>query len=293
MTAIHACSLDRRGVIAVTGAEARHFLQGLVTVDVDTIAPGQSRYGALLTPQGKILHGFHIRPVADGVLLDTAKSGIADLLTRLKMYRLRAKIELAERDDLTVLVAWGDDPPSHPDFAPDPRLPALGVRAIVGKAMVNEVIGALRATPADVEAYDRHRIACGIPEYGVDYPSGEIFPHEADLDQLRGVDFAKGCFVGQEVVSRMQHRGTARKRFVPVFVSGGAPDPGTDIEAAGKSIGTMGSSIGTDGLALVRLDRLEDALAKGDAITAGGHGVLVRKPGWASFEMPVVTAPAS
>lgn len=293
MTAIYACSLDRRGVIAVTGTESWSFLHGLVTVDVGNNVSWPSRYGALLTPQGKILHCFHIHPIADGLLLDTAKTGTADLLKRLKMYRLRAKVELTERDDLMVVAAWGDDQPSHPDFTPDPRFAALGARAIVGQTRANEIIAALRATPVEVRAYDLNRIACGVPEYGVDYSSGEVFPHEADLDQLHGVDFDKGCFVGQEVVSRMQHRGTARKRFVPVVVAGGAPNAGTEIQAGGKTIGTMASSVGTDGLALVRLDRLEDALAGGDHVTAGEYGVIVRKPGWASYEVPVATAPAS
>ena len=293
MTTIHALALDRRGVIAVKGADARPFLQGIVTVDVETIEQRQSRYGALLTPQGKILHGFHIHPITDGVLLDTAKTGIADLLKRLKMYRLRAKIDLVEREDLAVIAAWGDGVPEHPDFAADPRVAALGARAIAGKAMVNEIIGAIRATPADIADYDRHRIGCGVPEYGVDYPSGEVFPHEADLDQLHGVDFAKGCFVGQEVVSRMQHRGTARKRFVPVQAAGQLPTPGTDIQAGGKSIGSLASSVGADGLALIRLDRLEDAIASGKPVTADTVTLEVRKPAWASFDMPAATVPAS
>jgi folate-binding protein YgfZ len=133
--------------------------------------------------------------------------------------------------------------------------------------------------------YHAFRIGLGVPEGGKDYAFGDAFPHEALFDQLHGVDFAKGCFVGQEVVSRMEHRGTARKRVVPVEGAGPLPAPGTSIEAAGAAIGTLGSVAGRSGLALIRLDRAEDALARGESLAAGGVAIAIRRPDFARFTM--------
>ena len=136
------------------------------------------------------------------------------------------------------------------------------------------------------EAYESHRIALGVPRGGADFLYGDTFPHEADMDQLAGVDFEKGCFVGQEVVSRMQHRGTARTRVVPVRYDGFAPEAGLPVTAGDKPIGTFGSAAAGHGLALLRLDRTDDALAAGQQLTAGGVILTPHKPAWARFTFP-------
>ncbi len=295
MAGTNAALLGGRAAIEVGGPEARAFLQGLVTSDVETLGPGRARNAALLTPQGKILFEFFVLAAdSDRFLLDCPAASAAELAKRLTFYRLRAKVNITARPDL-VVVALSDgalrdgalrdgDTAPHPSAFADPRLAALGWRAILLKPEAEAV---LKAHGAASEAdYHAHRIGLGVAELAQDYASGEVFPHEADLDQLGGVDFAKGCYVGQEVVSRMQHRGTARSRFVPVAIEGNAPETGTTVEAGGKVVGTMGSSSGSRGLALLRLDRIGAAMATGTAITAGGATLAPEKPGWATFEWP-------
>jgi folate-binding protein YgfZ len=287
MTMTQAAVLNSRGVVAVSGAEARQFLQGLITSDIDKAVPGQARNAALLTPQGKILCEFIVFvETADRFLLDTFAEAAPELEKRLMFYRLRAKVEIGALEDHAVIALWGDESPEPPFQAAvaDPRLPALGWRAVIAK---EEIETALSGCTVVGEAdYQAHRIGLGVAEFGQDYGPGEVFPHEADLDQLAGVDFEKGCFIGQEVVSRMQHRGTARSRFVPVEIDGTAPDAGTRAEAGGKGVGTMGSAAGSRGLALLRLDRVGDALAEGMAITAGDAALRPSRPDWATFDWP-------
>ncbi len=143
----------------------------------------------------------------------------------------------------------------------------------------------------DAAAYEAHRIALGVPSGGLDFAYGDAFPHEADMDQLHGVDFQKGCYVGQEVVSRVEHRGSARTRVIPVAFDGVAPATGSAVTAAGRSLGTMGSSAGHRGLALLRLERVDDALAAGAALTAGHVSLRLVKPAWARFAFPGDPAP--
>jgi folate-binding protein YgfZ len=171
----------------------------------------------------------------------------------------------------------------------DPRLAELGVRALLPKGLDAAVLGCEAAPEAD---YHTFRISQGVPEGGRDFAFGEAFPHEALLDQLNGVDFTKGCYVGQEVVSRMEHRGTARRRIVPVEGGAALPVSGTSVEADGLPIGTLGSVSGISGLALIRLDRAEEALARGKTLTAGGIKITLRRPSFARFAVPVAEVPA-
>ena len=269
--------LAGRSVFRVGGADARTLLQGLLTCDFDDIAPGKPQHGALLTPQGKILFEAIVHQSGDDAyLFDTDSELGSDFIKRLMFYRLRAKVSIEPADDLTVVALPGGHSDSLPD---DPRLTALGARGVMPA-------GEAESYPAGDAAFHAHRIACGVAELGSDYPSGEVFPHEANHDQLGGVDFQKGCYVGQEVVSRMQHRGTARKRFVPVAIDGETPAMGTDVTAGGKPIGTMGSSTGSSGLALLRLDRLEQALANGDPVVCRQAVLRASKPEWAGFDVP-------
>jgi tRNA-modifying protein YgfZ len=209
MADMQAAILGDRAVVAVSGPAARDFLQGIVTVDIADVAPGTARHGALLTPQGKILFEFMVTFGGDDAfLLDVARPLARDLVKRLMFYRLRAKVEIAARDDLTVVSLWGGTAPDFEVAFADPRLAALGWRAILPADEAPVRLAQGGAEIVDRSAYHAYRIALGVPELGADYATGELFPHESDLDQLAGVDFDKGCFVGQEVVSRMQHRGT-------------------------------------------------------------------------------------
>jgi folate-binding protein YgfZ len=290
--------LSDRSLIRVGGADAQHFLQNLVTADIDGMKDGGASAGALLTPQGKILFDFLIYRLEGGYLLDAPSATAADLLKRLTFYRLRAKVDLELLpEDVGVIALWADNPEAGKGLdsdvggalsaVTDPRLPALGKR-IAGPVAV--LAAKLQATAADLAAYDRHRISKGVPEGLKDYDYSDIFPHDADLDQLGGVSFSKGCYVGQEVVSRMHHRGSARKRFVQIESSDALPEKGTDITAGGKSIGALGSSALTDdgalGLALLRLDKVAQAKDNGTPLQCGDAEILVKLPDWASFSLP-------
>lgn len=288
MTRSSGAILTDRAVVAVSGPEAGAFLQGIVTVDMEDVDAGRARHGALLTPQGKILFEFMVAPGEEDYRLDVRAELAAEFIKRLMFYRLRAKAEIAQRDDLAVAALWGEDasPSSLPGAFADPRLPALGYRAILPADDAARTLESAGARVADAAAYRAWRIALGVPELGEDYETGELFPHEADHDQLAGVDFDKGCFVGQEVVSRMQHRGTARKRFVPVSVTGDPPPRDSDITAEGRRLGNMASSADGRGLALIRLDRLGEAMANGQAIEAAGARLVPERPDWARFDWP-------
>ena len=281
MTDCQIAELTDRGVIRVAGPDAPGFLQGLVTNDVEQATDSGAVYNGLLTPQGKILFDFFLVREGDGFLLDCARPVVADLVKRLTFYKLRAAVDLAdESGERTVLAAWNGVPAAGDGWVvfADPRVAALGHRLIVPA-------GANADATATEAEYHAHRIALGVPEGGRDYAFGDTFPHEAGFDQLGGVDFDKGCFVGQEVVSRMEHRGTARKRVVPIE-GAGTLDAGAEITADGAPIGTVGSVADARALALVRLDRAEKALANGKTLDAGGVQVSLRQPDWASFDVP-------
>ncbi len=271
--------LPDRGVVSVSGPDALKLLQGLVTNDVAQLDTAPAMHSGLLSPQGKILFDFFVVRTRDGALLEVARDRAADLVKRLKLYKLRADVSIADVSDAhAVLALFGpgahlDDPRAYPD----PRLPALGWRAIVAA-------GEPMDASADAADYHQQRIALGVPEGGRDYAFGDAFPHEALFDQLNGVSFTKGCYVGQEIVSRMEHRGTARSRVVPVVAAGGALISGTPVQAGDIEIGTVGSVAGDRGLALIRLDRAADFAAKGVALRAGQAEITLAVPDWASFK---------
>lgn len=281
--------LSDRGIIRVSGEDARSFLQGLLTADIDKVAVDKPAFAGLLTPQGKLIADMIVAE-ADGewggdLFLDVPHALAPDLVKRLSLYKLRAKVTL---EDLSatggVAVFYGGDlPPDEAGIAyTDPRVPELGTRLIAEAEW-------LRNETFDGEDnWQAHRIAFGVPEGGKDFMYGDVFPHEADMDQLHGIAFDKGCYVGQEVVSRMQHRGTARTRVMPVvYPEGFAANEGCDIVAGEKAIGrTCTQTTGGIGMAIVRLDRYADALAAGEPVLAGGIPVALRKPAWARFPFP-------
>ena len=238
-----------RAVLSLEGAETENFLHNLVTADVLGLAEGRGALcGALLTPQGKILFDFFVLKTAEGYLLDCAASQLEELMKRLMFYRLRAKVAIAERKDLEVGVS--PERPSGMTAYADPRTSLIGWRVIAEKGKLPTGTG-----------YDAARIALGLADSDGDIGSGELFPHEANFDQLGAVSFSKGCYIGQEVVSRMEHRATARSRILPVTFDGAAPPRGAAIKSADKIIGSVLSSAGNAALALLRLDRMAEATA--------------------------------
>ena len=279
-----AAFLSDRGVIKLSGDDARGFLNNLVTSEIEVVGPGTARFGALLTPQGKIIADFLVTEApaghGGGLLLELPRELAAPLATKLGFYKLRAKVTVENlSDSLGVLAVWDGEPALKPDLTyPDPRNLALGFRILIPAELAGKTATLLGADLVDQAAYEAHRIATGVPRGGVDFAYGDAFPHEANMDKLHGVDFDKGCYVGQEVVSRMQHRGTARTRIVGVVLDGAAPAPGSEIRAADKPIGTMGSSADGRGLALIRTDRASDALEAAAAFVAGGTPIHFADP---------------
>jgi len=274
-TPIH---LPDRALVLIGGADAESFLQNLITCDVASLEPNRLALGALLAPQGKILFEFLIgrqTDDAEGFIADVRLDQVDEFVKRLTFYKLRAAVTVAQVEQ--AVGALLDAAATH--GLPDPRHSSLGRR----------VWGDITTYSAADDSYDLARLAAGVPELGKDFAPQTTFPHEVLMDQYAkgGVDFTKGCYVGQEVVSRMQHRGTARSRFVLVSGAEELPAAGTDILAGDRTIGQMGSHIGTQGLALVRLDRVGRTLADGGAITSDGKPITLALPEFVSFDWPV------
>lgn len=280
-----AAFLPDRGVVKVSGSDARNFLNGLVTTDVTLLQPGSGRFGALLTPQGKIIVDFLITEAPSGhgggFLIDCPRALAAALTDKLRFYKLRAKVEVENlSDSFGVLAAWGGVPAVQVDLAfADPRKDALGWRILVPAELAQKAADLIGAQMMDSADYEAHRIASGVPRGGLDFIYSDAFPHETNMDRLHGVDFDKGCYVGQEVVSRMHHRGTVRTRTVRIMLDGPAPEAGATIVAGEKPVGTMGSTAGRHGLALIRTDRVSDALEAGTPLTSGGLSIRLTEPG--------------
>lgn len=265
------------------------FLQGVLTCNLEPLKAADASLGALLTPQGKIICDFLIvRDDEDGFLIDMNRALCSDLVHRLKLYRLRAKIEIEDLSDhLAVFAFWGDELTLDDGLVfADPRPGALGWRAILPLAEAVSLVAQAGAHLVEADDYHGRRITAGIPEGGKDFALGDTFPHEANFDQLGGVDFAKGCYVGQEVVSRMHHRANVKKRIVPIVFDGPRPMSGVEVIAGEKTLGYTGSAVPQRGLALLRLDQVGDAMAEGKTITAGGIEVRLTKPDWATFDVP-------
>ena len=272
-------TLPGRAFLRISGKDAETFLQSLITTNLPDLKENEIRPGALLTPQGKILFDFLIRrDGAEALLIETTEDQRDALLKRLTMYKLRAAVDLAVVDGDTVTVSWES---AKADSPRDVRFAKAGID-------LSRRMGG--GGTDDAALYDALRIAAGLPEAGRDYALSDAFPHDVLLDRSGGLSFRTGCYVGQEVVSRMQHRGTARRR--PVIVRGetALPATGTELLAGGKPIGTLGSVSGALGLAIVRIDRAADAMHSGTPITADGAPVTVALPQWTGLAFPEETA---
>ena len=257
-------TLADRAHIAVSGRDAPEFLQSLITTDLPSMPADAVRPGALLTPQGKILFDFLISGDGDGFLIETSADQRDAFVKRLTMYKLRAAVEISPRDETATTVSW--DLPE-----------AEGKRASRF---------ATAGGSDDAALYDALRVEHGIIESCRDFALSDAFPHDVLLDLTDGLSFRKGCYVGQEVVSRMQHRGTARRRPVIVRAENNLPPAGTDILAGGKPVGTLGTVAGKAGLAIVRIDRAADAQREGTPLLAGDVPVTVSLPGWSGLAFP-------
>lgn len=257
--------LPSRALIAVTGPDARSFLQGLLTQDVDSLAEGELRFGALLAPQGRLLYDLFFFAQGDGVTLDVAADKREALIVRLSMYRLRAKVEIEiDEREVSVLFPAGA---GGPGFLADPRLPTLGLRGYGVEAPAGAVI-------ADETAYAAHRLALGVPDTA-DWGEDGTYPIEADFDLLNGIDFKKGCFVGQETTSRMKRRGQIRSRMLPITFDGPPPPAGAEVLAGELRAGEVLSGADGRAMAVLRLDRIEGA-----ALTVDGRPVAAVRPDW-------------
>ena len=248
--------LAGRVCISVAGPDWRSFLQGLLTQDVETLRAGDLRFAALLTPQGRLLYDLFLFGVEDGCLIDCAADHRPAIVQRLRMYRLRAKVELAE-DPAEVWALWdaGQVPPGWTD---DPRAPGLGFRGYGAPPPPAD------ATPVREADYEAHRLAHGVPG-PADWGQDRSYPIEANFDLLGGIDFRKGCFVGQETTSRMKRRGTIKSRMAPIAVDGPPPEAGAGLLAGGLRAGQVSSASDAGVMALLRLDRLgEGALTLED-----------------------------
>lgn len=289
---MQAALLPERGVVKVAGEDARRFLNGLATNDIGQVTPGSPRFAALLTPQGKIIVDFIVAEAepddGGGFFLDCPRALTTALVEKLNFYKLRAKVTAEDLSPaLGIMAVW--DGATLSDYGlsyTDPRLPALGARTILPPHLAAEAAADLGAAFVDAEAYDAHRIALGVPRGGMDFSYGDTFPHEAGMDQLAGVDFDKGCYVGQEVVSRVEHRSSARSRILPIAYDEFAPISGLPVMAGEKEVGALRSTAKGRGLALMRLDRVADALATGTPLTCGNIPLHLVKPDWARFPWP-------
>jgi folate-binding protein YgfZ len=279
--------LEDRAVLAIAGPDRVSFLQGLISNDVARVSNERAIYGAFLTAQGKYLHDFMLVERDDTLWLDGEAARLADLKRRLSMYRLRAKVTLDERPDLAVaaiLDASALGLPAEPGAArlldtgiafTDPRLPALGARVVLPRDDIRPLLAATGLNEGDFAEYDRLRLALGIPDGSRDLVSDKTILLEAGFDELNGIDWNKGCYIGQELTARTKYRGLIKKRLFPVSIDGPAPEPGALVMQGGHEAGEMRSSRDGLGLALLRLETIGE-----DGLTAGGSTVSPSTPDW-------------
>lgn len=300
MTDTSAILLENRGVLAVSGGDAREFLQGLVSNDLGKVSPTQAVYAALLTPQGRYLHDFFIVEKDGGFLLDCEAERVADLLKRLKVYTLRSEVDLAEASaDYSVAALMGEGlgetlglsgiPGGGAAFGgglayTDPRLAALGARALVPRDGAESALEAAGFSLGETEDYERLRLELGVPDGSRDMEVEKALLLENGFDELHGVDWDKGCYMGQELTARTKHRGLVRKRLMPVAVDGPLPAPDTPVMLGEAEVGTVTSGLGDHALAMLRLEAVENAQAQGETLSAGEAQLTPHQPDWMKIE---------
>ncbi|MCH8237429.1 MAG: folate-binding protein YgfZ [Proteobacteria bacterium] len=295
--------LEDRGILAVGGGDRIGFLQGLVSNDMEKVGPSRALYAALLTAQGKYLFDFFVVAIEGAFLLDCERSRLEELAKRLAVYKLRADVTLDDlTDDFAVAALFGDGaaaalgleggPGSAVPFADgaayvDPRLAAAGVRAVLPGANALKEIEAAGFAPAEAADYDRLRLGLGLPDGSRDLVAEKSILLESGFEELNGIDWDKGCFMGQELTARTKYRGLVKKRLVPVTLDGPPPEPGTPVMLADAEAGELRSGLATGeggiALALMRLESMAEAARTGAGFSAAGIGVKPAKPDWAVF----------
>lgn len=288
--------LGKRGIVTVAGDDRREFLQGLISNDIEQVGPDRAIWAALLTPQGKYLHDFFVFEIGDTLYLDCEADRLMDLGKRLHRYKLRAQIELGIEEAFSVFALIGADAPNLAGLSADPgsarqfddgiiyvdpRLAQVGVRALLPSSNAIQTIESLGFSPTDLDSYDLLRLELGLSDGSRDLIIEKSTLLESNFDELRGVDWNKGCYMGQELTARTKYRGLVRKRLMPVRIDGPLPEHGTPVMAGSKEIGEMRSSFDGRGLALIRLERLEEAGE--DDLVAGEAHVVPEKPDWATY----------
>jgi folate-binding protein YgfZ len=282
---------DERGVVAISGEDRRTFLQGLVSNDVQRVCPERAVYAALLTPQGRFLHDFFIVEVGDTLYLDCEAERREDLRRRLSMYRLRSKVTLTDATQhFAVALLFGENVLPRAGLSSeagygaaldggivyvDPRLPQLGARGLLPREGAEEALVRLSFDAGTFDAYDRMRLSLGVPDGSRDLPIDKAILLENGFDELNGIDWQKGCYMGQELTARTRYRGLVRKRLLPVAIEGPLPPPGTPVMRGDTEVGVMRSSRDGLGLALLRLEDLGTG-----TLTAAGSRVSPRQPDW-------------
>ena len=294
----YAC-LDSRGALILEGPDTRAFLQGVVSNDVEKVSPNRAIWAAFLTPQGKYLHDFFVVQFGDVLVLDCERARADDLVRRLSLYRLRSKVSVSDASERFAIGAvFGEGaaralgleeeaglaaPFSSGIAFVDPRLPEAGARILRPMEDFDRALEGIGFASAPFEAYDRLRLGLGLPDGSRDLAVEKTILLEAGFDELNGVDWNKGCFLGQELTARTKYRGLVKRRLVPVEIDGPAPAPASPIRLGEKEVGELRSVRDGWGLALVRLDGLEAAAKEGMELVAGDARVTPRKPAWASF----------
>lgn len=305
MTALKAYQLSGRGYLKVSGEDRVSFLQGLVSNDVEKVTATSAGYGALLTPQGKFLFDFFMIEVGDALLIETEADRIGELYRKLRMFKLRSKVELEVIEDkyatlsVTSAEAFASlGLPAEKGTAcaldngivfVDPRLVELGARLILPTDAVAEALGKLGAELAPEEGYHLHRIRLGVPDGSKDLVLDKTVLLEAGFEELGGVDFQKGCYMGQELTARTKYRGLVKRRLLPVEIDGPAPNAGAEILLNDKEAGELRSTVATEdgktaGIAMIRLNRLSESEEAGIALKVGEATVTPFKPAWAKFQ---------
>jgi len=291
--------LEERGILAISGIDRREFLQGLVSNDTRKLGSGRALYAALLTPQGKYLHDFFLAEAGETILLDGENARLPDLLRRLSLYKLRSKVSIADASDrYLVAAAFGEGSGSKLGLAGergsavgfgggvafvDPRLASLGERLILPRASGEAALAAGGLARADGAVYDRLRLEAGVPDGSRDLPVEKAILLEAGFDELGGIDWEKGCYMGQELTARTKYRALIKKRLLPVRVEGALPEPGTPVMIDGAEAGEIRSGRGDRALALLRLEAIEDSGRTGIPLTAGGARITPIKPEWVRY----------
>ncbi len=290
--------LGSRGVVTVGGRDRKSFLQGVISNDIEHVAADRAIWAALLTPQGKYLHDFFVIEIDDTLYLDCESERLMDLGKRLHRFKLRAEVELGIGEGFAVYALYGDDAldglglSAEPGASctlgegavyTDPRLPAAGARALLPEGDAENALTSMGFSAGDANSYDALRLELGLSDGSRDLVIEKSTLLESNFDELHGVDWDKGCYIGQELTARTKYRGLVRKRLMPVRIDGPVPEKGTPVLAGGMEIGEMRSGLESRGLALIRLERLAEADSDGMGFDAGEARVFPKKPAWANY----------